>query len=96
MNLENSNPIMLHTELMEGKDTPAGAPPNKYSELGKTPRLMCRMVKLIEHTGKACTMGSGFYVSKGIVELETKMGFYGQALIEAWGVLTKGCAWGYD
>lgn len=76
------NPIMWHVELMEGKDTPDGAPPKKYSELGKTPGLMCRMMEPIKRTGKACTMDSGFCVSKGIVELEAKLGVYGQALIK--------------
>ena len=46
-NLEKGNPIMLHVELMEGKDTPADAPPKKYSDLGKTPGLMCRIFTII-------------------------------------------------
>jgi hypothetical protein len=80
--LEKGNPIMWHVELMEGKDTPAGAPAKKYSDLGKTPGLMCRMMEPIKRTGKACTMDSGFCVSKGIVELEAKLGVLGQALIK--------------
>ena len=80
--LETGNPIMWHVELMEGKDTPAGAPPKKFSDLGKTPGLMCRMMEPIKRAGKACTMDSGFCVSKGIVELESKLGVFGQALIK--------------
>ena len=80
--LGKGNPIMWHVELMEGKDTPDGAPPKKYSELGKMPGLMCRMMEPIKRTGKACTMDSGFCVSKGIVELEANLGVYRQALIK--------------
>ena len=81
-NKKCGNPIMWHVELQEGKDCPAGAGPKKYIELGKTPGLMCRMHEPLKRTGKACTMDSGFFVSKGIVELESKIGVYGQALIK--------------
>ena len=76
------NPIMWRIELQEGKDRPDGAGPKKYSELGKTPGLMCRMHEPLRRQGKASTMDSGFCVSKGIVELEAKLGVYGQALIK--------------
>ena len=77
-----ANPIMWHIELQEGKDRPPGAGPKKFSELGKTPGLMCRMHEPIKRLGKACTMDSGFCVSKGIVELEGQLGVYGQAYIK--------------
>lgn len=80
--MEQGNPIMWHVELMDGKDTPAGALPKKYSDLGKTPGLMCKMMENIKCTGKACTIDSGSYVSKGIVELEAQLGVSLQALIK--------------
>ena len=76
------NPIMWRIELQEGKDRPDGAGPKKYSELGKTPGLMCRMHEPLKRQGKACTMDSGFCVAKEIVELEAQLGVYGQALIK--------------
>ena len=36
----------------------------------------------IKRTGKACTMDSGFCMSKGIVELKAKLGVFAQALIK--------------
>jgi hypothetical protein len=37
----------------------------------------------INRTGKACTMDSGFCVLKVIVELEAKLGVFGQALLKS-------------
>ncbi len=76
------NPIMWHVKLQEGKDWPAKAGPKKWLNLGKTASLMLRMHKPITRQGKACTMDSGFCVSMGIVELEARLGVYGQALIK--------------
>ena len=39
----------------------------------------------ISRQGKACTMDSGFCVSKGIVEMYEKLGVFGQALIKKHG-----------
>ena len=84
---------MWHVELMDGKDTPAGALPKKYSDLGKTPGLMCKMMENIKCTGKACTIDSGSYVSKGIVELAAGS-FIASIDQKAWAVLARGCPWG--
>lgn len=81
--LGKGNPIMWHVELQEGKDRPAGAGPKKWNDAGgKTVGLMLRMHEGISRQGKACTMDSGFCVSKGIVEMYEKLGVFGQALIK--------------
>ncbi|KAL7554463.1 hypothetical protein ACHAWF_019026 [Thalassiosira exigua] len=80
--LVGGNPILWHSELQEGKDRPPELGPKEYNHLGVTVGLMLRMVKAIRRSGKIVTMDSGFCVSKGIVEMERKMGVYGQALIK--------------
>ena len=81
--LEKGSPIMWHVEMQEGKDRPPGAGSKKYAdEFGKTPSLMLRMHESIKRTGKACTMDSGFCVSKGIVAMHNQLGVFGQSLIK--------------
>jgi hypothetical protein len=76
-------PIMWHVEIQEGKDRPVQLGPKKFNNAGgKTVGLMLRMHEPIARSGKACTMDSGFCVSKGIVEMQEKLGVYGQALIK--------------
>ncbi len=76
------NLIMWHVELQEGKDWLAKAGPKKWSNLGKTVSIMESMHKTNAHQGKACTMDSVFCMSMGIVQLEARLGVYGQALIK--------------
>ena len=75
--------ILWHAEIQEGKDRPVQLGPKKFNNAGgKTVGLMLRMHEPIARSGKACTMDSGFCVSKGIVEMQEKLGVYGQALIK--------------
>jgi hypothetical protein len=74
---------MWHVEIQEGKDRPAGAGPKKFNDVGgKMVGLILRMHKPIARQEKACTMDSGFCVSKGIIEMHEKLGVYKQALIK--------------
>ncbi len=41
--MKGGNPIMWCIKLQEGKDSPDGAGPKKYSEMGKMPGLMCQI-----------------------------------------------------
>ena len=80
-------PIMWHVEIQEGKDRPVQLGPKKFNNAGgETVGLMLRIHKPIAHCGKACTMDSGLCVSKGIVEMQEKLGVYGQGLIKKRGV----------
>ena len=58
---------------MEVKDSPHKIGQNKYSELGKMKILMLRMCKPIFGIEKAVVLDSGFYVAKGITDLEAKV-----------------------
>ncbi len=78
-----NTPIMWHAEIHDGKDCPAGDGPKKFNNVrGKTVGLMVWMHEPIACQGKACTMDSDFCVSKGNIEMDAKLGVYGQVLIK--------------
>ena len=57
---------------MEVKYLPQKVGQKEYNELGKVLSLMLRMCRPIFGSGKAVVLYSGFCVTKGITELESK------------------------
>ena len=68
--------ILWKAQILEGKYFPSKRGAKHHQELGKTVVLMLRMIKLIFGSGKVIVFDSGFFVEKGVVELEDR-GVYG-------------------
>ena len=66
---------------MEGKDHPQQLGQKEYNKLGKTVSLMLSMCRPIFGSGKAIILDNGFFVFKGIIDLESTC-LYAAALIK--------------
>ena len=73
--------ILFRAFIAKGKEPPKELGQKNYSEFGQTVRMMLQMCKTLYGTGKSVLMGSGFCVSRGIVELARK-GVYRSLLIK--------------
>jgi hypothetical protein len=80
--LDGGYPIMWRAMIQEGKDRPPELGPKKFSENGPTCGVMMRMVEPLRGSGKCVTGDSGFSVSQGCVEMDRKLGVYGQFLVK--------------
>ena len=68
--------ILWGEHIVEGKERPSQRGEKQHQELGKTVGMMLMICKPIFGSGKDIVFESGFYVAKGIVELEAR-GVYG-------------------
>jgi hypothetical protein len=72
---------MYAIELVEGKDRPREVPPPKFSQFGKTARLLLCLTDSIHHLGRVVIMDSGFCVLLALLKLAS-VGVYGSAVIK--------------
>ena len=73
--------IYWRAQIVEGKYLPSQRGAKQHQELGKVVGLMLIICKSIFGSGKAVVFDSGFFVAKGVVELEAR-GVYGGSLIK--------------
>jgi hypothetical protein len=72
--------IMFSIEMVEGKDHPPQVA-ERWSKLGKTTRLLLRMLATYFSTGRYVILDSSFCVLKSLVELK-KVGIFACAVIK--------------
>ena len=81
--------ILFRYLIVEVKYPPKELGQKKYSKLGQKVELILRMCETLYGTWKEVVVDSGFYVSRGIFELEWK-GVYGALLIKKKNYWPKG------
>ena len=73
--------IVWFTDIAEGRDCPCERGRSEFDEIVKTVGKMLRYTRPIWNCAKVVIMDSGFYVTKGLVDLR-KEGVFGAALIK--------------
>ena len=73
--------ILWRARTVEGRDFPGSLCQKEYNKLGETVSLTLRICRPIFGSGKAVVLNSGFFVAKGITEIEAR-GVYAAALIK--------------